>query len=242
MMTFLWHSKSIDPPEVQRTKWTLAGELLHKEQFYLTELSGDMDRTMLESSQTDPAGWKNHTYGHKTVRSIPIYDDEVGNLCLDLIYDYVFDDLSVRWNMLASHLLPGPGCHAALTPHVVYSWLFDFKMLEIVDAENDTASTEWYRVHVGEVSVREWFGSPAAKYPFLLFGDREVLVWPMKMASSSGSSIPTSLRIFRVPSLSFQWRRVDELVGYTLLGCPPSELLHKSSSILGVHLLLIVNR
>lgn len=106
----------VDPPEVQQTKWTLAGQMLERKyvRLSLSSVRG------LDITRFPPRRHFSRTFGNITVSRLSSWRD--GGDMMDLIYDYAADKLTLRW---IDDYLPPFDCeyHRILvTPYVSYEW------------------------------------------------------------------------------------------------------------------------
>ncbi|KAL1993793.1 hypothetical protein VTN49DRAFT_2462 [Thermomyces lanuginosus] len=207
------------PPEVQQTKWELTGRCLSRKHFPLSLPDGIKCEPCSSTSQ--------RTFGIKTVTRIEsqVNDDVMMMtmmMMMDLIYDHAIDKLSIQW---ANYALPRRTNYFTreysrhLTPYISYCWNHAFNGIDILNTATSTRIMLPTQLDIREVfTTRELLDKPVGDPDsepsprIWLVGDREAL-WLAWTASSFGSSIRTSSRIFRMQRPSLRW---SEVIVFTL--------------------------
>ena len=118
------------PPELQRTRWTLTGQLLDKKHFDMP-LGGDrFDKARFEL----PSVHSHRACSHKTVSLLTSSTDD--HVTMHLVYDYLVDKLSVRWIECAEPVNQETANidWAPLTPYIFYRLHHSDGRLSIYDA------------------------------------------------------------------------------------------------------------
>lgn len=193
----LWHVDTTDntlvafeidwdtyPAAVQRTKWTLTGQLLERKHFRLSLSDRRMDRKILQPSKSfiDLRPGIRRTYGRRTVRTLPYRDPYYCYCTIHLAYDYAVDKLSAEWYDSPAPVFARPNYpfSVALTSRIAYIWNgFSFMVL---DHDKSRRLMRPYQLDARELSVRNGLlhqphrrHQPIDDEPYLwLFGDHEV--------------------------------------------------------------------